>query len=256
MRRQAPPFRRGRVIDVADITPTLRRVIVEGDELREMGRAEPGGAVRLLLPAEPDRAVDLPVWNGNAYLAPDGSRPPIRTVTPLDQDRDDGRVAVEIVRHDGGLLTPWVDAVASGGEVAVSGPSRGYELDPALTSITYAGDETALPAIRQLVAATPQHIDVVTVIEILATSIPAPLPGHPRLDARWVHAAAADEPGTAIVAAVAESAWSDHARLWAAGEAAAMQRIRTDLFTRRQLPRSHAHVRGYWKQGRAAGDDT
>jgi NADPH-dependent ferric siderophore reductase len=47
------------------------------------------------------------------------------------------------------------------------------------------------------------------------------------------------------------------ARVWAAGEAAAMQRIRRHLFEERELPRRHAVVRGYWKAGRAGdgGED-
>jgi NADPH-dependent ferric siderophore reductase len=40
--------------------------------------------------------------------------------------------------------------------------------------------------------------------------------------------------------------------VWAAGEAAAVQRIRSHLFVDRGLPRAHATVRGYWKHGRRA----
>ena len=39
-------------------------------------------------------------------------------------------------------------------------------------------------------------------------------------------------------------------RVWAAGEAAAMQRIRRFLFDERALPRSRTVIRGYWKHGR------
>ena len=46
-------------------------------------------------------------------------------------------------------------------------------------------------------------------------------------------------------------------RVWAAGEAAAVQRIRRHLFEQRGLTRTQAVVRGYWKHGRAgdAGED-
>jgi NADPH-dependent ferric siderophore reductase len=40
--------------------------------------------------------------------------------------------------------------------------------------------------------------------------------------------------------------------VWAAGEAAAMQRIRKHLFDERNAPRDHTTVRGYWKHGRTA----
>ena len=45
------------------------------------------------------------------------------------------------------------------------------------------------------------------------------------------------------------------ARVWVAGEAATMQRIRRDLFEHRGLSRAQATVRGYWKHGRAGGAD-
>ncbi|MFV2000229.1 MAG: SIP domain-containing protein [Acidimicrobiia bacterium] len=38
--------------------------------------------------------------------------------------------------------------------------------------------------------------------------------------------------------------------MWAAGEAAAMQRIRKHLFDERDFQRSHATVRGYWQRNR------
>ncbi len=46
----------------------------------------------------------------------------------------------------------------------------------------------------------------------------------------------------------------DDAAVWAAGEAAGMQRIRHLLFAERGVARGDAVVRGYWKAGRG-GDD-
>ena len=233
------------------MSPTLVRVVVEGDELRAMDVAGAGAGVRLLLPSAPDQPVDLPVWNGNAYFAVDGSRPPIRTMTPLDQDQAAGRLAFEVVRHEGGLLTPWVDAVVLGGEVAVSGPSRGYQLDPATTTITYLGDQTALPAIRQLIAVTPSHVAVAAVVEVPDAASEIDIAGDPDRLVRWVHTQPDLAPGEQLVEALSHVELSHANRLWAAGEAAAMQRIRRHLFDDRALPRSVAHVRGYWKHGRS-----
>ena len=54
---------------------------------------------------------------------------------------------------------------------------------------------------------------------------------------------------------VAALAIAADARVWVAGEAAAMQRIRKHLFEERGLPRAHCTVRGYWKRGRAGAAD-
>jgi len=40
-------------------------------------------------------------------------------------------------------------------------------------------------------------------------------------------------------------------KVWVAGEAAAVQRIRRHLFEERGLTRLSVHVRGYWKTGRS-----
>jgi NADPH-dependent ferric siderophore reductase len=44
-------------------------------------------------------------------------------------------------------------------------------------------------------------------------------------------------------------------RVWAAGEAAAVQRIRRYLFEERGMARAQTSVRGYWKHGRASDTD-
>ena len=61
-------------------------------------------------------------------------------------------------------------------------------------------------------------------------------------------------PGGALVEAVTHTHIDAATRVWVAGEAAAVQQIRTHLFDTRGVPRAHAVVRGYWKHGRAAAD--
>ena len=41
----------------------------------------------------------MPAWNGNEFLLPDGSRPAIRTLTPLRIDTDGLELDVEVVLH-------------------------------------------------------------------------------------------------------------------------------------------------------------
>jgi len=73
----------------------------------------------------------------------------------------------------------------------------------------------------------------------------------PATTLRWLDLPEGAAPGTAMVEAI-ESLGAMPAVVWVAGEAAAMQRIRTHLFDGRGLTRSQATVRGYWKLGRSA----
>jgi NADPH-dependent ferric siderophore reductase len=76
------------------------------------------------------------------------------------------------------------------------------------------------------------------------------LPGH-SADVEWHVQPDGAAPGDALVTAVANANIEADARVWVAGEAAAVQRIRRYLFEDRGLTRAQAVIRGYWKHGRA-----
>jgi NADPH-dependent ferric siderophore reductase len=78
------------------------------------------------------------------------------------------------------------------------------------------------------------------------------LPSHAGATVVWHDPEAGGAPGDALVAAVAGAPLSADTRVWAAGEAAAMQRLRRHLLEERALPRARCTVRGYWKAGRSA----
>ena len=253
VRREPPRFRRARVVAVEDVTPHLRRVRLAGDELRGMDPGLPGASVRLLTPGAADAPVVLPEWTGNEFRAGDGTRVPIRTLTPVDPDPVAGLLTLDVVRHGAGVLTAWVDAVEPGGEVAVSGTGRGYTVDPEADGHLLAGDESALPALRQVLAAVPDGRPVLLLAEVRGLDAAVAFPDRSGLEVRWIVADSDTPPGDGLVRAVAGADLSAGAHVWAAGEAAAVQRIRRHLFDDRDLPRSRAHVRGYWKVGRGEG---
>ena len=81
------------------------------------------------------------------------------------------------------------------------------------------------------------------------------LPAHPGAVIRWYDLPAGAPPGEALVGAVRGADLPAGVRVWAAGEAAAVQKIRRYLFEERGLPRTQAAVRGYWKHGRSGDGD-
>src|SRR5205085_9015854 len=130
---------------------------------------------------------------------------------------------------------------------AVSGTARGYVVDPDVRAFVLAGDETAIPAISQVVEAIPSDASVAVYIEIADAGGRQSLPEHPGAVVEWCEAVAGAPPGEAMVAAVRGAELASGARVWAAGEAAAVQRIRRYLFEERGMARREATVRGYWK---------
>lgn len=228
----------------------MRRFVLGGPELGGLAIDEPAASVRLLLPAV-DGTLEMPTWTGNQFELADGSRAPIRTFTPRHLDTEQLELTIDIVVHDHGAASDWSRRAAVGDEVAISGPGRGYEIERSAASYLLAGDETAIPAIAQLLEVMPPSMQTTVLIEIAEPEARADLPGHPEATVRWLDLAAGSAPGTALVEAITGLDEVAPA-VWVAGEAAAVQKIRTHLFDERGLSRSEATVRGYWKHGRSA----
>jgi NADPH-dependent ferric siderophore reductase len=254
-RREPPRFRRVAVRRVARVTPRMLRVTFAGPELEGLTVDQPAASVRLLLPSPGAPELVMPSWNGNEFLLPDGRRPTIRTFTPLRVDPEALELDLEIVIHGSGLASDWAEAAEPGDPAAISGPGRGYAIDGHAPAFLLAGDETAIPAISQLLDALPASKPVQVHIEVGHPDARLALPEHPAATVRWCDLPPDAPPGHALAAAVHDAVLPAGTRAWVAGEAAAVQRIRRHLFDDRGLTRAQATARGYWKHGRSGGAD-
>jgi NADPH-dependent ferric siderophore reductase len=254
LRREPPRLRRVEVRRAEALSARLLRMTLTGDELEGLVVEQPAASVRLLLPSLGTTQLVLPTWAGNEFLLPDGSRPILRTFTPRHVDAAALELDLDIVLHGGGAAATWAVAARPGDPAAISGPGRGYELDPAASALLLAGDETALPAISQLLETLPEGLPVQVHIEVARPDARLDdllAPGRPDTAVTWCDLPDGAPPGAALVAAVEGADLRPGERVWAAGEAAAVQRIRRHLFEERGVARAHTNVRGYWKHGRA-----
>ena len=233
-------------------TPRLRRVTVQGQELVGLEPGGPAASIRMLLPHHGELV--LPEWNGNEFLHADGSRPHLRTLTPLRVDAEHGEVDVDIVLHGEGPMASWAASAAVGDPVAISGTGRGYTVDGSATHLL-AGDEAALPAITTILDALPRTASGRVFLEIAHPAGELALRPPDGVTVSWHVLPDGAPPGDALVDVVVSTAIPPDARVWVAGEAASVQRIRRHLFDTVGLARSQCSVRGYWKRGRAGGAD-
>ena len=255
VRREPPKFRRVAVAGVTPLTPRLVRVTVGGPDLDGLVLDQPAASVRLLLPSGGGKELVMPTWQGNEFLLPDGSRPTIRTLTPLRLDSTIQELDLEIVVHEGGAASAWAQAAQPGDKAAISGPGRGYPVDAEATGFLLGGDESAIPAISQLLEVLPAERPVHVIVEVADPAARLEFPKHPAATVDWYDLPASAPPGDTLVAAVTAADPAPGTRIWAAGEAAAMQRIRRHLLDERNLPRSETWIRGYWKTGRTGDSD-
>jgi len=227
-------------------TPRLQRVIVSGDELDDFVISEPASSLRVVVPwASED--FEVPEWTGNEFLLADGRRPALRTFTPVAFDPATKQLTLDIVKHDHGTISQWAQTARVGDRCAVSGPGKGEQIDLAASRYILLGDETALPAIEQLLAALPQSIEVEVHLEITDESARLDLAAGANTSITWRVAEPGTAPDSTLLEAITASAIDADTRVWAAGEAAAVQAIRKYLFNELGMPRHHTTVRGYWK---------
>ncbi len=229
----------------------MLRIVLAGAELDGFAIDAPASSVRMLIPPVGADEIVMPEWTGNQFELPNGDRAPIRTFTPRYFDEQRLELTLDIVLHDHGAASDWARNAEVHDEVAISGPGRSETLDPEATSHLLAGDESAIPAIGQLLEAIPTDHTMEVHVEISGPDARIELPEHGGADVNWLVADPDSSPGDAMVAAVVALDDLPDA-VWVAGEAAAVQRLRKHLFDERGRSRSSVTARGYWKHGRSA----
>ena len=185
VRREPPRFRRVAVRRVEHVGPRMVRVTLAGSELDGLTVEDPAASVRLLLPAPGDDELVVPSWNGNEFLLADGRRPTIRTFTPYRVDADALEIDLEIVVHGTGVASAWAETAEPGDPAAISGPGRGYAVNRDARAFLLGGDETAIPAISQLLDAIPAEATVQVRVEVARPEGRLALPDHPRATVEW-----------------------------------------------------------------------
>ena len=256
-RREPPAFRKVAISRVEELGPRLVRVTLQGPELRGLVVDQPAASVRILLPDPVTGLLPVPNWAGNEFVLPDGTRATIRTLTPRRFDPGTLELDVWVVVHGSGAASEWARSAAPGQPAAVSGPGRGYAVPADARSFLLVGDETALAALTQILEALPAGAEARVHVEVADAAGRIPLSEHPGAAVSWHELPPGEAPGATMVEAVGGATLGEETHVWAAGEAAAVQRIRRILFEERGIPRGRGTVRGYWKHGRSAqaGDE-
>lgn len=253
LRREPPPLLRVLVTGRDELSERLVRISFQGEALADMVVDEPAASVRLLVPGRGAGGLVIPTWDGNEFLLPDGTRPALRTFTPLRFDPSAGRLDLEIVRHPGGAVSTWAETASPGDRAAVSGTGTGFVVPVDVDHLIIVGDETALPAIVQLLSWSSPRLRLTIHVEVVTEGAIIVLPPRDGSIVTWHVTDAGAVPGRRLVDVIRGlDRVGDHDHVWAAGEASAMQAIRTHLFTTLGAPRARATVRGYWKPDRRA----
>jgi NADPH-dependent ferric siderophore reductase len=158
------------------------------------------------------------------------------------RQHDTGRLVLDVVVHEVGLVTEWVvrdDCVGS--TVTITEPKGSYAPPDGARWQLLVGDLTGLPAMARIAETSS-----------LPTRIWAEVPDHlpsylpVSADVTWLESPA---DGSSRLAEVVESIeWpAGDGYFWMAGESAQMRAIRKFLMRERKLPASTYDAMGYWR---------
>jgi NADPH-dependent ferric siderophore reductase len=239
------------VASVADVTPSVRRVVLSGSA---GAVAAAGPTVNLLVPRVGDPAPHWPsVARDGRIVWPLGAHGvSLRSYTARRQDPAAGELEIDFVLHGDGPAAAWAAASAPGALLGIAG--AGTLGDRSAAWLLLAGDETALPAISRILAAAPAPTAGIALLEVAGPAEEQELIAPTGVELRWLHRGGTP-PGESTLLADAVAALDrpagDDVFAWVAAESGAVRTIRADLRGRWGLGRIQHHAIGYWRRGRA-----
>lgn len=242
-RRQQTKLWRVPVLRVERVTPGMTRVTVGGPDLADFAVA--GTDQNVMLYFYPDD-VELPepltleaargMWSQ--------VRPLTRTYTVRRYNRDTCEMDFDFVLHEAeGPASDWAKRAAPGDQLIFVGPSPAYVPDPTADWHLLAGDETALPAITQILRELPPEAKVRVFVEVADAAEEQDV----SVPVTWLHRDGTDD----LLARTVAAADLPEGRVdaWLAGERAAMVALRRHLLDVRGYDRSRVRPTTYWRRG-------
>jgi NADPH-dependent ferric siderophore reductase len=239
------------VASVADVTPSVRRVVLSGSA---EAVAAAGPTVNLLVPRVDDPTPRWPaIARDGRIVWPLGAHGvSLRSYTARRQDPTAGELEIDFVLHGDGPAAAWAAVARPGALLGIAG--AGELGNRPAGWLLLAGDETSLPAISRILAAAPATASGVALLEVAGPQEEQPLPAPAGVDIHWLHRGHTP-PGESTLLADAVAALDppagDDVFAWVAAESGAVRTIRADLRGRWGLGRAQHHAIGYWRRGRA-----
>ncbi|ALV45866.1 hypothetical protein MB46_10610 [Arthrobacter alpinus] len=259
------------------ISPGFVRVTLENDQLRHFAPYGLDQRIKLVLPDAQGHYADFwkvreispatRAWQQLRNALPEAQRNLMRTYTPSAVRPELGQLDVDFVLHrDPGPASSWAVHAKPGQELVISGPDvragnrlQGIQWQPGEAGhLLLLGDETAFPAMRNIVAAQAPGTQLQAFLEVaeMADALAWPslsAPGLTSVRARNESPYGSQLRSLAMTWAkntgAAAARQGDDFFAWIAAEAALAAELRHLLVRECGIASSRVHFQGYWNAG-------
>jgi NADPH-dependent ferric siderophore reductase len=238
----------GEVVRVAEVTPSMRRVVLGGPGVADYRSTGVGDEyVRLVFPTERGGVPVLPAVAGDDLDYASIDLATMRTYTVRDVDPDAGEVTVDFVVHEGGLAAGWALAARPGDLVGLNTPQGMYAPPDGLTWQVLVADCAGLPAAARLVASAPPQVRTRLVVEVPDEAHQVDLDGPDGTEVTWVHGGNGHGPShLEDVVRSLRLPTDGVGYVWVAGETRVLRGVRRYLRRELGLPAGTYKAVGYW----------
>ena len=236
--RHDPKRRALTVKSVAKLSPSLVRVVLQGDDLAGFSSASFEDHIKLFVP-DGTGEDGAPKFTARNY-------------TPRRHDADAGELTVDFAMHEAGPATRWAAEAKPGEPLSIGGP-RGSFVIPMTAHDWHllVADETGLPAIARRLEELPAGTRVVVIVEVDSKADEIALPTKADASIHWIHRNGT-QPGQPDVLAQAlrtvELPKGDYFA-WVAAEAGVAKALRKQLLADHGAHPKWTRAAAYWRQG-------
>ncbi|MEU6123933.1 siderophore-interacting protein [Streptomyces sp. NPDC047123] len=251
------------VLRAEHLTPAMIRVAFAGPDLPRMATGGRDQRIKIFLPHPGQDAPVMPDTSGNtldwyaAWCALDPAvRGIMRTYTTRELRRDPDELIVDFAVHGpapspaDGPATSWARTARPGARIGVLAPvheeNGAYDFCPPQDTewLLLAADESALPAVANILDTLPPGLPVRVWIELHDLADRQDLPTKADAQVHWL-----TQEGTTPEAIRGADLPDGVPYAWIAGESATVKAIRRHLVGERGFDRKKVAFSGYWRRG-------
>ena len=247
--------RRLKVGRITELTSSMRRITLVGDDLEGFYSASFDDHAKLFFPPEPGAELVLPEAGPNGMEFDENApRPIMRDYTPRRYDAAKQELDIDFVLQHSGPATDWAAAAKVGDELGIGGPRGSFVIPTGFDWHLLIGDETAVPAIGRRLEELPADKLAIIIVKVRDEASRLELQARCELRAQWLVEESVPTDGMdALERAVRALDLPDgDGYIWAAGEYTPIQKVREYLVKERGIDKGRIRASSYWRKQAAA----
>lgn len=244
-------FRIVTVQEVLQISPSLIRIVFQGDDLADFKSDSFDDHVKLFFPDAATGRLIKPEMTEHGLKFADDIKPISRDYTPRLFDLDAKTLAIDFVIHDAGPATEWAQHAKIGDQIAIGGPRGSMVIPMAYQHYVLIGDETALPAIARRLEELPASAQATVVVEVNSSNDEITFKSAAKTQITWLHREGqASGQVTLFKQALESLSLPQHDYfIWVATETQVARQLRKTLVEQYQVAKDAIKAAGYWQHG-------